>query len=684
MTTKYLDIFLKEAQEHLDSLQANLLILEKEPGNKPLIHELLRNAHTLKGSARMLGFEGISLIGHRMEDFLKEMEDGERSVDSASVNLLLQGTDAISRMTEALANDADSPVDLEKFIAAFDQGLSTADAFVEVHKPEAEVLGDTIRTSVKTLDSLVNLLGELIINKKRFEDKSEELKSIGRTSGGAVPATRLMEFQQALEEDVLYLGYIIQELHAEAMALRMLPLRTITEGFVRMVRDLSKSQGKEIDLTIRGEHIEVDRLLLESLKPMFLHMLTNAVDHGIELPAERIARGKPAKGTICLSARHEGNNVVIEIRDDGAGMDPKKIIASALRRGVIDKDEAETLSDEEALYLTLRQGFSTSEIVTDISGRGVGLDVVKMNIEKVKGNLILKSEVGAYTEVELTLPLTLAVIDALMISCAGEQYAIPLSYVQETLRIRGSDIATVAGKEVLSVRNVTVPIISLAQILGLEEQGAQISSGKLAAVILKQRGQVIACTIDKSHGTSEIVVKSLGGQLKKVRHTFGATVMGDGNPALILDVPDIFAAAEGVSSKGLRNSLQASQKFVSRGNILVVDDSITTRTMEKSILVANGYEVTIAVSAEDALEKVGTAIFDLVISDVEMPGLNGFELTARLRSIDEFRNTPVIIVSSLSKDEHKRKAIEAGAQAYIVKGAFEQGTLLDTVESLIG
>ena len=684
MSSKYLDIFLKEAQEHLDSLQTNLLVLEKAPNNMPLIHELLRNAHTLKGSARMLGFEDISVIGHRMEDFLKEMEDGERPVDSAAIDLLLQGTDAISRMTEALANGADSPVDLEKFIAAFDQGLSTADALLDIEKAEAEILGDTIRTSVKTLDSVVNLLGELIINKKRFEDKSAALKALGRSSRGAVPANQIMEFQQAFEEDVLYLGYIIQELHAEAMALRMLPLRTITEGFIRMVRDLSKAQGKEIDLEIRGEHIEIDRLLLENLKPMFLHMLTNAVDHGIERPEERVARGKPPKGTIRLTARHEGNNVVIEIRDDGSGMDPKKIKATALSRGVIDKDEAEMLKDEDALYLTLRQGFSTSEIVTDISGRGVGMDVVKMNIEKVKGNLILRSEVGSYTEVQLTLPLTLAVIDALMISCSGEQYAIPLSYVQETLKIRSSDIATVAGKEVLSVRDVTVPLFSLGQILGFEEQKASITGGKLAAVILKQRDQIIACTIDKSHGTSEIVVKSLGGQLKKVRHTFGATVMGDGNPALILDVPDIFATAEGASSVGLRKSLQDSQTFVSRGNILVVDDSITTRTMEKSILVANGYEVTIAVSAEDALEKIGAANFDLVISDVEMPGLNGFELTARLRSLDEYRSTPVIIVSSLSRDEHKRKAIEAGAQAYIVKGAFEQGTLLDTVESLIG
>ena len=684
MATKYLDIFLKEAHEHLDSLQTNLLVLEKEPGNKPLIHELLRNAHTLKGSARMLGFEDISVIGHRMEDFLREMEDGERSVDSAAIDLLLQGTDAITRMTSALAKGAESPIDLERFIAAFDQGIATFEAIREGEKPEAEVLGDTIRTSVKTLDSVVNLLGELIINKKRFAAKAEELKTLGRTSGGAVSSARLMEFQQALEEDVLYLGYLVQELHAEAMALRMLPLRTITEGFVRMVRDLSKAQGKEIDLEIRGEHIAVDRLLLESLKPMFLHMLTNAVDHGIELPEERVARGKPAKGTIRLTARQEGNSVVIEIRDDGSGMDPKKIRATALRRGVIDTDEAEMLKDEDVLYLTLRQGFSTSEIVTDISGRGVGMDVVKMNIEKVKGNLILKSEVGFYTEIQLTLPLTLAVIDALMISCSGEQYAIPLSSVQETLKIRSSDIATVAGKEVLSVRNATVPLFSLARILGLAEQETGIAGNKLAAVILKQRDQTIACTIDSCHGTAEIVVKSLGGQLRKVRHTFGATVMGDGNPALILDVPDIFTTAEGVSSGGLRTSLQASQAFVSRGSILVVDDSITTRTMEKSILAANGYDVTIAVSAEDALEKTAVASFDLVISDVEMPGLNGFELTAALRATDEYRTTPVIIVSSLAKDEHKRKAIEAGAQAYIVKGAFEQGTLLDTVETLIG
>jgi two-component system chemotaxis sensor kinase CheA len=684
MTTKYLDIFLREAQEHLGSLQKWLLVLEKEPDNKVLIHDLLRNAHTLKGSARMLGFEEISVVSHRMEDFLKEMEEGARPVDSGGVDLLLQGTDAITRMIDALSMGEASPVDLEELVAAFDRGVFTGETVREVARPEAETLGDTIRTSVRTLDSLVNLIGELIINKKRFEDKTAELKEICRSGAGAAVGAELKEFHRALEEDVLYLGYLIQGLHAEAMTLRMLPLNTITEGFVRMVRDLSRSQGKEVEFIVSGEHIEVDRVLLESLKPMFLHMLTNAVDHGIEFPDERVARGKPAHGTIVLAARHEGNSVVIGIRDDGAGMDPQKIKQTALRRGVIDRDEAEMLRDDEILYLTLRPGFSTSEIVTDISGRGVGMDVVKMNIEKVKGNLTIRSEVGSFTEMSLQLPLTLAVIDALMVTSAGQQYAIPLSYVQETIKVRGEDIGTVAGKEVVTVRNSSVPLHSLAGILGLGGDGGVISGGKVTAVILKQRDQTIACTIDRNDGTSEIVVKGLGGQLRRVRHTFGATILGDGNPALILDVPDLFATAEGSASVGLRAAIHESQARVSRGNILVVDDSITTRTMERSILVANGYDVTIAVSAEDALEKVRGASFDLVISDVEMPGLNGFELTARLRSLDEYRSVPVIIVTSLSRDEHKRRAIEVGAQAYIVKGAFEQGVLLDTVENLIG
>lgn len=679
MASKYIDIFLREAEEHLTALQKGLLILEKEPGNTALIHDLLRNAHTLKGSARMVGLEEISAIAHRMEDALQDIEEGRKPVDGGVIDLLFQGSDAISRMTAALAKGEESPVDLEKFIEAFDQGESTAEAVKASAPQEQEALGDTVRASVKTLDNLVNLIGELIINKKRFEEKTGQLKLISREAH----LTGLRDFHRGFEEDVLYLDYLIQELHGQAMSLRMLPLKTITDGFQRLVRDLAKGQGKEIRLEVAGENIEVDRVLLESLKPMFIHLLNNAVDHGIESPGERVAQGKTPKGTIRIAARHEGSSVRIDIRDDGRGMDPEKIKQVALRRGVIDKEEAALLGDDEALYLTLRPGFSTSEIVTDLSGRGVGMDVVSRNIEKVKGTLVLRSAVGQFTEINLQLPLTLSVIEALMISCGGESFSIPLTYVQETIKIRGEDIATVGNKEVVSVRGATVPLVSLASILGLPEKKSLTELGKIAAVILKLREHSLACTVDAILGSSEIVVKGLGNQLKNVRHVFGATILGDGSPSLILDAPDLFASAQG-GETAIRKTFEESLAARIKGSILVVDDSITTRTMERSILIAHGYQVEIAVSGEDALEKVASELFDLVISDVEMPGINGFELTRRLRGIAEYREVPVIIVSSLSRDEDKRKAIEAGAQAYIVKGSFEQGALLDTVEALIG
>jgi two-component system chemotaxis sensor kinase CheA len=684
MASKYLDIFLKEAEEHLSSLQRGLIILEETPGNKALIHELLRNAHTLKGSARMLGFDSISAIAHRMEDFIKEMEEGERSIDGNGIDLLLQGSDALRRITVALSKGEESPVDVEKFLDAFNRGESTKEAVKEPSEQVEEALGDTVRARVKTLDSLVNRIGEMIINKKRFEGKVSRLKVLCLEGDGAVEIGKIREFARDLEEDVLYLDYLIQELHGEAMSLRMLPLKTITDGFSRLVRDLAKDQGKDVKLEISGENIEVDRVLLETLKPMFLHMITNAIDHGLETPEARRSAGKPAQGLVRISARHEGSSVRIDIRDDGRGMDPEKIKQVALRKGVIDQEEAAQLHNEEVLYLTLRPGFSTSEIVTDVSGRGVGMDVVKKNIEKVKGNLVLHSELGSFTEITLLLPLTLSVIEALMITCGGDYYAVPLNYVREIVKINGDEISTVAGKEVVAVRGTTTPLISLARLLGVPENNDLLAEGRMTALVLRLRDQTLACMIDGIAESSEIVVKGLGNQLKDVRFIFGATILGDGNPALILNVPDIFAQAEGAGETGFRQVMEEHRKSRIRGKVLVVDDSITTRTIERSILASRGYLVEIAVSGEDALEKVAIDRFDLVISDVEMPGINGFELTKRLRSLEEYRDVPVIIVSSLSRDEDKRNAIDAGAQAYIVKGSFDQGALLDTVEALIG
>lgn len=681
---KYLKIFFKEAQEHLEAVQKGLLTLEKEPANRALLRDLMRNAHTLKGSAKLVGLEEISAVAHQMEDLFEEVERGRKEADAGVIDLLLKGSDAIARLIAAQINNEEPPFDVDKFVLAFGRGEITPDLLERKAEEQKGGGEETVRANVKTLDNLINRLGELIINKKRFEDKIVRLKGLCGRTADPVFAPALQGFQRDLEEDVLYLDYLVQELHGDAMALRMLPLHTITDGFERMVRDLSREQGKLIDFRVTGAQTEMDRVLLEALKPMILHILRNAVDHGIEPLEERLVAGKPPKGGIEISARLEGGGVRLDIRDDGRGIDPQMVKEAALRKGLIGREDAAAMDDSDALYLILEEGFSTRDFITDTSGRGIGMGVVKKNMERMKGHLTIASEIGRFTEFTLQLPLTLSVMEALLVLCGGECYAVPLSYVQETIKIRSEDITTVGGKEAISLRGVTVPLVSLSALLGLPDGKTLSKSGKITALVVALRGQCLACTVDASLESSEIVVKNLGNQLKNVTFVFGATILGNGDPALILNVPDIFARAEGGASTGFRTMIEERQGKREKGHILVVDDSITTRTMERSILANHGYRVEIAVSGEDALEKVAGKRFDLVISDVMMPGISGFELTRRLRTMDDYRDVPVIIVSSLATDEDKRQAMDSGAQAYIVKGTFDQGTLLNTVKSFIG
>jgi len=679
MGSRYIEIFCREAEEHLASLQSGLLVLERNPGDTSLLHELLRNAHTLKGSARMVGLAEISAITHTMEEQLKGMEQGIRTVDADAIDLLLKGADAVALITAALARGEAPNLDVERFVAEYDRGELAHPVPAENRESAAEGQSDTVRANVKTLDHLVNLIGEMIINKKRLEAKLATLKGIADASPPS-QAQPLTLFRRELEDDVLYLDFLIQELHEKAMALRMLPLKSISEGFERLVRDLAQQLSKEVRLEVTGHSIEMDRVLLEGLKPVLIHLLTNAVCHGIEIPEVRAAAGKEREGVVSLAARLEGRSVLVEVRDDGRGMDPARIKGAALAKGVIDAREAEGLSDEEALYLTFRPGFSTEEIVTGVSGRGVGMDVVKKNIERVKGNITLTSVKGSHSLVSLQLPLTLSVIEALIVECSGETFAIPLNYVQEILKVRPQEISTLGANEVIKVRGATTPLYSLASMLELPRE--EKPAATLSLIVLKLCDQRIACTVDAHLGSSEVVVKGLGKQFRNVRFLFGATIMGDGNPALILNVPDLFGAVERGSRPAPRLTDEAPGER--RFHLLVVDDSITTRTMEQSILLTHGYSVVTAVSGEDALDKCADDSFDLIISDVEMPGMNGFELTRMLRESERHRDVPIIIVSSLGRDEDKRQALQAGAQAYIVKGAFDQGTLLETVQMLIG
>ena len=665
---KYIDIFAREAEEHLQLLRQGLLALEKEGFSAERVHVLLRSAHTLKGSARMLDLTAIGQVGHAMEDLLKEMENGARALTPAITDLLLAATDILEGLVGQAQTGGEVTFNIDNIVEGLRTGvLADAPAALAIEADKAELT--TVRTSVAKLDDLVNLLGEMLISRRMLEERRRqlgglmaEMEDFVRRLRKAENVKQLRQMQAGfsrlasdLEADIQNLSYLTQEMHHGAMELRMLPFSTITEDLARMVRNLAREQGKEINLTISGGNVELDRLLLEALKPMLLHMLRNSVDHGIETPEERQRTGKTAVGRIDLVARYEAGFVRLR------------------------------LSDEEAVYLILRPGFSTREFITDVSGRGVGMDVVKTNIDRVKGNLVIHSTPGVGCEMQLQLPLTLAVITGMLIECEREVFALPLHYLSEILRLSEGDIHSEGGREVVRVHGATLPLVSLGDILGLGTcGGVGTGGGKITALVLTFREQRVACLVGRIRGVQELVVKGMGKQLKSVEYFSGVTILGDGSPALILSVPDLFGASLVGRGTQLRQEFAERKAGEKKGRILVVDDSITTRTMEKNILETQGYTVTIAISGEDALLKVAAAAYDLVVSDVEMPGITGFELTAKLRQMEGTRDIPVIIVSSLALDEHRRKGLEVGAQAYIVKGSFDQGTLLETVQTLIG
>ncbi len=696
-TKKYLEIFAREAEEHLQVLRQGSLALEQNGFSAEQVHELLRSAHTLKGSARMLDLDDLGRVSHALEELLKELEDGKRVLNPGLIDLLLIAADAL----EALTAQAHSGGGIAVNIDAILEGLSTG-ILPEVQSMAAVSTGEnlereSVRASVARLDQIVNLLGELLISRRVFEERNRQLGVLMGRLDGFLGRLRKVENHRLLQEilgdfrrltmdmggDCQALSILAEQLHGDAMELRMLPLSTITDDLGRMVRNLAREQGKEVLLVVTGEGVELDRMMLDAARPMLLHMLRNAVDHGLEPPEERQRQGKQPTGRIELNATAEGGFVRLRLAEDGRGIDLVRVRQVAVDRGLLSPGEAAVLSDEEAVYLIMRPGFSTRERVTDISGRGVGMDVVKTQVDRVKGNLVIHSRPGHGTEMFLKLPLTMAVISGLVINCEGEIYAVPLHYVTEIIRLGEREILIEGGQEVIRVRGRTLPLLALRDLIGSPGR-PPIAGERATALVLGYREQQLACLVSRAQNVQELVVKGLGSQLKSVRFCSGVTILGDGAPALILSVPDLFSAGLEGGGSHLREEFAARRAATYKGRVLVVDDSITTRTMEKNILETHGYQVAVAVSGPDALTRLAEQSFDLIVSDVEMPGMNGFELTARIREAEETRDLPVIIVTSLASDADRRKGIEVGAQAYIVKGAFDQGALLDTVESLIG
>jgi two-component system chemotaxis sensor kinase CheA len=509
---------------------------------------------------------------------------------------------------------------------------------------------------------------------------------------------RLRSLQRRYDADQRRLTQVMVGLQDNVRRMRMLPISTVFGTFPRMVRDLAHDLGKEAQLVVQGGDTEVDRSVLEQIKDPLTHLLRNSLDHGIELPQARQLAGKPAAGTIGLSASQHGDSIIIEVSDDGQGIDTARVRESAIRKGIVSVDEAQTMSDHEALWLIFRSGVSTSTAVSDVSGRGVGMDVVRDKVERLHGLMDVHSTLGAGTHFTLTLPLTVATTLCLLVQVAGQTFAIPITNVIRIVRLQADSVGYAEGRAAIRPEGRPILLLNLAQVLGVTSNlppppkpgrnGATAAADLGTAIILGSAEKRLAFRVDAVTNAQEVVVKALPKPFLRVRHLAGASILGTGEVVLVLNAADLLRASAPASAS-LAAPAPPPPEETRTHTIMVVDDSITTRTLEKNILEAAGYAVRAyadGVEAWNALQTEGCApdgLYDLVVTDVLMPRLNGFDLTVRVRDDQRLKNLPIVLVTSLDSREDRERGVQVGADAYIAKGAFDQDNLLETIRRLI-
>lgn len=524
----------------------------------------------------------------------------------------------------------------------------------------------TIRVDVNRLDHLMNLIGELVLGKNRLIKIYNDVEE--RYEGE--------QFLDELNQVVSSVSTVTTDLQIAVMKTRMLPIGRVFNRFPRMIRDLSRELNKKVELVMSGEETELDKSIVEEIGDPLVHIIRNSADHGVEMPDVRVAAGKSETGIVELKAYHEGNSIVIEIVDDGKGLDPVMLKIKAIEKGVISEKEADTMSDKEAFGLIFKPGFSTAAKITNVSGRGVGMDVVKTNIEKLNGIIEVDSAVGKGTTIKLKIPLTLAIIQALLVGVQEELYAIPLSSVLETVRITQDDIFLVEGKSVLRLRNEVLSLVRLSDIFGIEETMEE--NENLYVVIIGLAETKMGVVIDRLIGQEEIVIKSLGYYLKGIEGIAGATIRGDGRVTLIADVAALMQMAKTAHKKAdtkrISGAQQQAAKVVKKSEpsdykVLIVDDSKTDRSIMKNSLKPLGITIIEAVDGQAALAAIKSADhpFDACLIDIEMPKMDGYSLASEIRKYNKFRNMPLIAVTSRTGKTDRMRGVEVGMVEYITK-----------------
>lgn len=700
--------FLDECAERTDSLSERLLRLEQDADDRELVSEIFRDLHTLKGSSAFAGLTKMNRVAHQAEDLIGALREGRRKVDRGVVDVLLEALDALRAIvTKARAGER-LDMDVRGLLARLaDPSLPKAAAAPTVAAatgpapPAPAAAQSTLRIEFEKVDHLLNLVGEVVLARGRLSSASDVQTTILREvaavrkrlslmpglNGSAAPLNEELErLERVLRETfgevemgLGGLGLAVGQLRDTVMKLRMVPIARLFSKYQRTVRELGGKLGKEIAVELRGAETELDKVLVERLEDPLLHLVRNAADHGIESPDERARAGKPRAGRVVLSAGQSGGQIVVSIRDDGRGLDAEKLKRKALEKGLLTRDEADALDTEQSYQLIFRAGFSTAEHVSDVSGRGVGMDVVREAISRLKGDIRISSELGKGTTLELSLPLTLAITQVLTARAGGELVAIPLDAVVSAQTVEPGDLERVATGTCIRIGSELLQVVDLAQVLGLSG-GTSLGDEHAAAVVIVRVGQTeLALLVHQVLGRHEVVIKALGPLLAAAPCTAGAALIGE-RMVLVVDLVDV--AARSLEGKASEPRLRPRAISATRAKILVAEDSPLIRDAIRRELTRAGFEVTVAEDGEQALQLAREKRFDAVSSDVMMPKMDGYELVRALRQEPHYRHVPIVMVTSKDARIDAIKGYDAGADAYLGKPA-EADDLVRTLDALL-
>ncbi|MEL6495333.1 MAG: response regulator, partial [Cyanobacteria bacterium J06623_7] len=827
-------LYKTSSEEHLQKLESDLIILEKNPQDTAALEEFLREAHTLKGDSRMLGLNEIEMLVHHLEDCVEEIKAGQSELTPELCDRLYLGIDAINQLShhaitgEVVTVDAsdilatlkgsstptvahseadlfaddddddlfdspsnslnseadlfadddddlfDSPsnsLNLEADLFADDDDDDLFDApsnslnseadlfadddddlfdtpsnspnsetgFIVESKPVTSALSatptvaqskpavttpasernykiDTIRVEPQKLDLLMTQASELAVTKLRISQQMAEIEQIltlwsGWNKDGlsTVPALEqqvdpellqpLKQFLSHTEQRIDLLGNLISGLKTRANeditsldiisdrletginGLRQLPLGTVFNLYPRMVRDLARQQGKEIELIIEGGDTKADKKILEEIKDPLLHLIRNAIDHGIETPEERLAQGKDKKATLTLRGYQTGSSIGIEISDDGRGLNLQQISNTAIRRNVRTEAQIAAMSESEIQALIFASGFSTRTEITELSGRGVGLDVVRANVERLKGAIQVNSNPGNGCKFQVRLNTSLATTKVLIIEVNQTLYALPLEFIQTTIALTPRDIYEIEGNPTITFEDRPLSVAKLAGLLKVPSADKQ-RQNYLSCIILQVKNDYFGIIVDDLVDRQDVVLKPQSNLLKRIPNISGATILGNGAVCMILNPADLLHSLRNGNWHSAPITAASSSK-VERNRLLLVEDSIIIRTQMQRLLKGKGYNVTIAENGLLGLQQVQNQEFDIVLSDVEMPQMSGIEMVRNIRQDSQYAELPIVLITTLASPEDKRRGLDAGANAYLTKGDFDQKLLFETLAGLI-